>query len=263
MRDAEHSRTALLVAALRDRGPCDDRWAGAFAGDEGQALADRLLADHPHLAVWLGVRTLFIDDCVRRGDWAQVVILGAGLDTRAARLDVGARFFEVDAPASQAVKQARIAAVDYPADAAVYVPCDFEHDDFLERLVACGFDVAQPTLFVWEGVAYYLPEAAVRATFERVLRCPTSAVVFDMITEKLVAASHDPKHRGRLGLFAEVGEPLRFGLDDPLPFLHGCGFRFVETTRFDHACLNLLGSYDRGRGFHFQTLTVAAGRRPW
>lgn len=266
MREAEHSRTALLVAALRARSACDDPWASRLAGPEGEALADRLLADNPHMALWLGVRTRFIDECVRRLARPQVVILGAGLDSRAARLATpGARFFEVDAPASQAVKRATIEAVDgYPVDAAEYVACDFEREDFLERLVACGFRRDVPSLFVWEGVAYYLPEAAVRATFDRVLGCdPGTLVVFDMITRRLVEASHDPKHARRLGLFSEVGEPLRFGLDDPLPFLHDCGFRFVQTSRFDELCLNLEGSYDASRRFEFQTMTLAGARNPW
>ena len=130
--------------------------------------------------------------------------------------------------------------------------------------MACGFDPEVPSLFVWEGVAYYLPEAAVRATFDRVLSChPDTLVVFDMITRRLVEASHDPKHAQRLGLFSEVGEPLRFGLDDPLPFLHDCGFRFVQTSRFDELCLNLQGTFDAGRRFEFQTMTLAGSRNPW
>ncbi len=263
VRDEEHSRTALLVAALRARGPSGDHWAEALVGPEGVELADRLLQDHPMMTAWLAVRTRAIDEHVRDFGGNQIVILGAGLDTRAARLaEPGRRFFEVDVPASQAVKRARLEAVDgYPVEAACYVACDFETQDFMDCLREAGFDEEAPAFFVWEGVAYYLPEPAVRATLDRILDChPDSRVVFDMFTERLVEASKDPAQRARLGLFAEVGEPLRFGLDRPLPYLYDLGFRYVETVGFDQLCLNLLGDYVSH--FRFQTLTLAGLRAP-
>ncbi|MBW1762713.1 MAG: class I SAM-dependent methyltransferase [Deltaproteobacteria bacterium] len=86
----------------------------------------------------------------------QVVVLGAGLDTRAARLArEGVRFFEVDQPASQVDKCERLSRFDaYPMDAATFVPCDFERDDFVQLLEAAGLDGGSPVCFVWEGVIY-------------------------------------------------------------------------------------------------------------
>ena len=117
----------------------------------------------------MGLRTRYLDDCVTRAlhrGVRQVVILGAGLDTRAARLGREAvRFFEVDQPASQADKRERLSRFEaYPMDAATFVPCDFERDDFVELLETAGLDRKSPACFVWEGVIYYLLEAAARTT---------------------------------------------------------------------------------------------------
>jgi len=264
MREAEHSRTAVLVAALRARGPCDDPWAEALSGADGAELVEQMLVHHPDVATWIGVRTTFIDQRLLRHPRPQVVVLGAGLDSRAARLDLlGTRFFEVDAPASLAERARRTARVEgYPTSAAVQVPCDFEKEDFLDRLRDAGYRHDEPAFFVWEGVAYYLPEPAVRSTLERVLSGHRdSLVLFDMLPERMVAASQDPANHHRFGVLLEAGEPLRFGLDDPLPYLYELGFRFVQTTRFDEACLNVTGTYDPARAFRYQTLTLA-GRTP-
>ena len=101
----------------------------------------------------MALRTRYIDDCVQRclsRGMRQVVILGAGLDTRAARLGrEGVRFFEIDQPASQADKCERLSRFDgYPLDAATFVPCDFERDDFVERLRSAGFDTSAPACLV-------------------------------------------------------------------------------------------------------------------
>ena len=70
------------------------------------------------------------------------MILGAGYDTRAARLPrAGVRYFEVDHPATQAAKRERLAELDgYPVEAATYVTCNFEREDPIERLAASGFE---------------------------------------------------------------------------------------------------------------------------
>ena len=115
------SKTALMVAAYRARASraadpvCNDPWAESLAGAEGLALSERYDATFPDMQLWMGIRTRFLDDCVRhyldRG-FTQVVILGAGLDTRAERLGrEGACFFEVDHPESQLDKQQRLAAL--------------------------------------------------------------------------------------------------------------------------------------------------------
>jgi methyltransferase (TIGR00027 family) len=84
-----------MVAAYRGRasaGPdaiCHDPWALRLAGPEGEALSRRWDEHSPFMELWMGLRTRYIDDCVQRAldrGIRQVVVLGAGLDTRASRL---------------------------------------------------------------------------------------------------------------------------------------------------------------------------------
>jgi methyltransferase (TIGR00027 family) len=230
------SKTALLVAAYRGRASaakppiCSDPWATALAGPDGEALVRNYDRVYPHLELWVAVRTAFIDERIRRAqdppfDMRQVVLLGAGLDTRAARLArPGVRFFEVDRASSQKEKLRRLGALEgYPGDAAAHVTCDFERDDFVERLVAAGFRTSEPAFVVWEGVVPYLSEPAVRATLRRVVNGlnPRSMVIFDHLGKKIV--SGDLKDAGDLesrAFLDALGEPLRFGIDDALPLLY-------------------------------------------
>jgi methyltransferase (TIGR00027 family) len=108
-------------------------------------------------------RTVAIDDAARAGAATQVVILGAGLDGRAWRLEMpGATFFEVDHPASQQEKRDR--AANLTGAPPTYVPVDFAHDVLTDALEAAGHRADQPTTWIWEGVVPYLTRDEVSAT---------------------------------------------------------------------------------------------------
>lgn len=285
------SRTAAMVAAYRARsharpdGLVHDPQAAVLCGDEGFELAEKLDRSFPPMELWIELRTVYLDHLVRSaiadpsrrpsaGD-GQVVILGAGFDTRALRmrqsgprgggaLAAGVRFFEVDQPASQAEKRARLAklGVDYPA---ALVACDFERDDFLDRLVASGFQVAEPAVVIWEGVTPYLTEGAVRATLSRIASgCdPRTIVAFDYVGKRLAEAKEiDGRAVETRAVVEDVGEPVIFGVNDPLPLLYECGFRHVESLHFDALALTLTGTYDRQRQFRFQHIALASRTPP-
>jgi methyltransferase (TIGR00027 family) len=245
-----------------------DPWAGKLAGTEGAELAAQQDALYPHLELWVGVRSAYLDAHV--ATWTapphrfpQVVILGAGLDMRAFRLArEGVRFFEVDHPASQADKLARIAKVGAdPSARATHVRCDFEVESFVDKLVQAGFDAAAPAVFLWEGVTPYLPEAAIRATLRAIAeRChPRSIVVFDHLLKKVVHR----EAKGDTQAFVDaLGEKVVWGTNDPLPMLFEEGFRHVRSLAFDEVCLTLSGTYDRAREFRFQRIVWASPTAP-
>lgn len=282
--DPGGSKTAMLVAAYRGRstgrararagagGVCDDPWAARLAGEEGLELARRFDAAFEHAELWIALRTAVIDEQVRRFTREherarQVVILGAGLDTRAARLaEPGVRFFEVDHPRSQAVKLQRLRALDaYPTEAATYVSCDFEKEDFLTRLCASGFAASEPALIVWEGVVYYLSEDAVRGTLRRIASgcAPSTVLVLDYLGKKLVGGQvKDPRDLATRHVVTDLGEPLLFGFDDPVPLFASEGFRHVRTSSFDQICLVHTGTYERARKFRFQHVAVVSCGTP-
>jgi methyltransferase (TIGR00027 family) len=269
---SEASKTAKMVAAYRARATaekdavCNDPWASGLAGDEGFDIARSYDRVYPHMQLWIAVRTVFIDDRLRRltsnGDVDQVVMLGAGFDTRAARLARdGVRFFEVDRAATQMEKLARVRDFpEYPVQNATYVTCDFEKEDFLDRLEGHGFDKKRPAFFVWEGVTPYLTEAAVRATLRRLASGTNegSVVVFDHVRKNIVhGGTRNPSDALSSTFVADLGEPLHFGIDYPLPLLFEEGFRRVRSLTFDEVCLDVTNTYDRAREFRFQGLVLA------
>ncbi len=248
-----------------------DPWAAAIAGSEGEEIARRLDQRFPPMELWLGLRVAYLDRlvglAVDRLSIRQVVILGAGYDTRAARLPrAGVTFFEVDHPATQAAKRERLAQLaGYPVDAARYVTCNFEREDPIERLVANGFAPREPALVIWEGVVPYLTEGAVRATASRLASGldPRSLVAFDFVGKKFAAGQGlSDKDRQTHAMVGELGEPIRYGSDDILPLLYDCGFRWVRSLDFNELALELLGDYQRDRQFRFQHLALAAVRTP-
>lgn len=269
------SSTADMVAAFRARATnkpspvCNDPYAAILAGADGQAHATEYEKAVPAIELWVALRTARLDDSTREAiasGIGQIVILGAGLDTRAARLaSSGVRFFEVDTPQTQREKLARLAKLDgYPIAAATYVECDFETDDFLDRLVASGFDAAAPAFFIWEGVTYYLPEEAVRATLVRLASGthPESVVAFDFFGNRFVKSElRDEMDRAARNRVAEMGEPLRSGFTDLVPVLYECGFRKVHVEPFDEIALNYLGDYERARKFRFQSIAWTSRAR--
>jgi len=272
------SKTALMVCAYRaratkwDRPIMTDPWAAALAGDEGEAIARALDAKHPPMEMWLALRVAYLDRvvglAVDRLGMRQVVILGAGYDTRAARLPrAGVQFFEVDHPATQAEKRARVATLPgYPVDAARYVDCDFERQDPIDRLRALDFNASEPALVIWEGVVPYLTDAAVRATASRIATGlePRSLLAFDFVGKRLVAdeAELNARDKGQRDFVKDLGEPVRFGSNHILPLLADCGFRWVRVADFDELALEFIGDYNRDRLFRFQSIALASRTVP-
>jgi methyltransferase (TIGR00027 family) len=115
-------------------------------------------------------RTIFIDEVVRVSPARQLVILGAGLDARAHRLDELREtiVFEVDQPSTQTYKRPRAASLPTCAKEIRYVAVDFEKDDLGERLASAGHDAGAPTIWIWEGVTMYLTREAVAGTLATV-----------------------------------------------------------------------------------------------
>ncbi|MBA2543706.1 MAG: class I SAM-dependent methyltransferase [Deltaproteobacteria bacterium] len=271
------SKTALMVCAYRARASkwkqplFVDPWADAIAGEEGHAIAKALDPRFPPMELWLALRVAYLDrlvsTAVDRLDIRQVVILGAGYDTRAARLPrAGVQFFEVDHPATQAAKRDKLATLaGYPVDSAIYASCNFEREDPIERLIASGFSTREPALVVWEGVVPYLTEAAVRATATRLATAldPRSLVAFDFVGKRFATGqSLSEQDRETRGFVGELGEPIQYGTDDPLPLLSECGFRWVRVLDFNELALEMVGDYQRDRLFRFQHIALAAPTTP-
>jgi methyltransferase (TIGR00027 family) len=141
----------------------------------------------PYLRAFMAARSRYAEDelalGVRRGI-CQYVILGAGLDTFAYRNpypEGTLRVFEVDHPATQAWKRARLEEVGIPIPPDLtFASANFETQTLADGLQAAGFDPGKVTFFSWLGVTPYLTIEAVLATLRFIASAPEgSGVVFD------------------------------------------------------------------------------------
>ena len=125
-------------------------------------LAEKLVPGfHEHLIS----RTRFIDDLIKKSAASgveQYVILGAGYDSRAHRLELPSslRIFEVDQPEVQARKRSKLPKELPNLENITYVAVDFSHQSLTEQLMDAGFDQSKSTVFTLEGVSQYITKEA-------------------------------------------------------------------------------------------------------
>jgi methyltransferase (TIGR00027 family) len=167
------------------------------------------------------VRTRVFDELIRtaaRDGLAQLVVLGAGGDSRAYRFDrelERVRVFEVDHPETGAWKTACVRRMlGRLPDRVRYVPVRFGTDALATALADAGFDSTLRTFFLWEGVSMYLRPDAVDAVLSLVAgSVEGSAVAFDYLYAD--AIDHPDRHEGARAhaeFAASRGEPFTFGL---------------------------------------------------
>ena len=237
------SRTSILVAAVRAFGSREpdemvrnpDSLADRLIGPSELALISDhpvsagLMQDYeeasqnPGVVLFAGMmlwRTRFIDEALDRAvknGATQVVILGAGFDTRAYRfgdLLKDCRVFEVDAAPTQVYKKRRVLEVlgDLPANL-TYCTMDFAQDDLMDGLGRAGFNQDEKTFYIWEGVSMYLPEDSVRKTLHAISAHSAigSAVILDYVnTPGFEFGRYTPNGPG--GMPVHWAEPWVFGV---------------------------------------------------
>jgi methyltransferase (TIGR00027 family) len=159
-----------------------------------------------------------LDEALARGI-TQYVILGAGLDSFAYRQPPqaqGLRIFEVDHPATQAWKRARLRELQLdPPSNLTFVPVDFERQTLTEELHASGHRSAVPTFVSWLGVTMYLTEAAIFETLRYVASfAPGSEIVFQYVLSDALLREESRKVFAMLKAFtAARGEPFVSAFD--------------------------------------------------
>ena len=162
---------------------------------------------------YVNARTLHIDALLLRAareGATQVVVLGAGFDSRAYRFAASQpqlRFFEVDLPDTLAAKKQRVIAVLGALPPQVrYAAIDFEHQTLQDVLSAAGYDARAKTLFILEGVSMYISAQGTASTLQFIARhaAPGSRLVFDYALRRTIEGPRD-------GLFGmtEIFDALR------------------------------------------------------
>ena len=159
----------------------------------------------------------------------QVVLLGAGFDSRPIRFASelrGVRVFEVDMPEVLAARAGRLVDAAPGSATRIAVPVDFERDDLWQSLASKGYDANVRTLFLWEGVTYYLQPPAVGAVLSMVANRSGrgSSILFDYITEAFVKGDHSSYGAEPLARsWRRLGNINRSGFDDMASFLRAHG----------------------------------------
>lgn len=166
-------------------------------------------------------RTRFIDDAVLDAiaqGIEQVVILGAGLDTRPYRLAgmERERVFEVDLPSVQENKKKRLRKhFGRLPQQVTFIPLDFDTQSLAAVFSGTSFDFTSPAIFVWEGVTQYLSEEAIRRTLAFVgTSAPGSILVFTYVLQSFIERrSAIPGAENMMEMVAKRGAPWLFGLE--------------------------------------------------
>ena len=147
------------------------------------------------------IRTKYLDDTLDRhllSQFRQVVILGAGLDTRAVRKQTpGVSYFEIDDAETLELKRQRYDERGIQVNVAL-IPGNYVTDGLVELLARNGFDFELPTYFIWEGNTMYLPLERVKQTLvELRTYVPRFSVSFDYMAEAVISrTTGDPASHG-------------------------------------------------------------------
>jgi methyltransferase (TIGR00027 family) len=248
MKEGKASRTAdvtLVVRAIEMLRPenervCNDPYSISFLGGIYSIIAKIRFLIPARLLINLlesylerispgGIGTLwarnrcideYLRECIDDGI-QQLVILGAGYDSRAYRFDKlknNVRAFEVDHPSTQKVKTNKVRRIFGSLTHHVaYVPVDFNIEKLDEKLFENGYNPNLKTLFIWEGVTMYIPAEAVDETLSFVTdnSGAGSSIIFDYTLKSVADGTCEmegAKESRRIA--ASRGEPYIFGIED-------------------------------------------------
>jgi methyltransferase (TIGR00027 family) len=286
MHATKYSRTAEFMAFFRAlesaRSPrvrlINDPWAVGFLRPSFRVLAK--IARLPFIGGlltcfldwrWPGARssgvarTRYIDAALigaLREGIGQVVLLGAGFDSRAYRVAQMATVlvFEVDHPNTSAMKQEHVrGSLGRPPTHVSFVAIDFNREELSDKLSRSGLDLTRPVFFLWEGVTQYLTAEAVDATFRYVATAaPGSAILFTYVDERVLRPQP-----GYIGISAitravnNAAEPWVFGFKpSELPrYLERHGLKVVSDL--GAAEYRAIYMDRRTQGYEFYRVAIA------
>ncbi len=188
---------------------------------------------NPGALSYIGLRHRCFDDELAEALAAgvqTVLLLGAGFDTRALRFaDRGARFIEIDHPNTQQMKRDIMGQNGWQQRANTHF-CAVDLETTALSEVLSRLPVSEPAVIIWEGVAWYLRQEAVRSSLRALAAwAPAgSTIVFDAIEAGVADGSRrDRLARAHRNYCARRGEPIRWGIerDQMARFVHACGWR--------------------------------------
>jgi len=258
------SQTAMLIASLRalacyEEDPCiqgKDHMAELFLPDEKRIplstpeIRSAIKKAIPEgLYEYVIARTKYFDELYLHYlnlQFPQIVLLGAGYDSRAYRFESNNKsttIYEADAPATQEDKR-QILKVNGTEihNNVIYTAIDFEKDNLFEKLCAAGFQKSLKTLYIWEGVTFYLePKSVDKMLFEIKENSAAGSIL-----------SFDYQHIDIDNDLINTGlkdETVKFGMksDEIETYLIGMGYSVLEKVDSEKMCNRYLTLSDGQR----------------
>jgi methyltransferase (TIGR00027 family) len=205
-----------------------------------------------------------LEDAIRKGV-RQYVILGAGFDTfvyRRPDLTGRLQVFELDHPATQALKRERVSILGWGHPANLHsVSIDFTRESLTDALRRSSYDPNQLSFFSWLGVSFYLTHTVVFNTLQSMASIATrgSTLVFDyMDAEAFIPEKAGKRVQTMQWIAEQVGEPMKAGFDSLAlaANVRRLGLRLEENL--DPAAIEARYFQDRADRYHaFEHVHIA------
>jgi len=264
--------TAFVVAEFRaeENDAADplyhDPIVDLFLDETTRRAAARIANGYPQMCEMVKIRTRYFDDVLERqlnAGCQQVVVLGAGLDTRALRKPgADVTYFEIDDVATLALKRRCLEHHGIRANAK-FIAGNYVTDGMLPLLIRNGFDPDLSTYVIWEGNTMYLPLDTDKAILDQL--CDNLAdfrVSFDYLAKSVIT-----KTTGEAGLtwmaegFAKMGAPWITGFDNIRAVANDVKLRVVDnfTTGALYRVYRPLASDRPIFGPFYSVCTLASG----
>jgi methyltransferase (TIGR00027 family) len=240
---------AKLLAQLRhletkkEKPLFTDDIAMHIAGQQGQLMAERFLAEIPDLQNLVAARVFHIAEVLKQHTAViqQVVLIGAGLDFHYYRNREywrGKAVFELDLPSvieEREMLEAKLGLQNPLLQSLVRIKCSVEHDTLAELLLLNGFDTTLPTLFIYEGGSMYMARETTNKITDEIsllMKCNTNSLLWmDMVDETILHKQAENKViKNFLSSMARLGKPVSTGfrLNDEL--FEQNGLQFLQQT---------------------------------
>ena len=236
------SGTAFVVAEFRAEENDEayplyqDSVVSLFLNEDTRLAAGAVAASFPPAKDLVKIRTKYFDDRLEEqilSGFRQVVILGAGLDTRAVRKPAtGVTYFEIDDAATLKLKQTCYHEQGVQANVR-FIPGNYVTDGLIDLLRENDFDFDLPTYLIWEGNTMYLPLESTKHTMTQLRKhLKQFRLSFDYMADAVISkTTGDPGITDLVESFANMGAPWLSGIRDIQALADEMNLRVIENFR--------------------------------
>jgi methyltransferase (TIGR00027 family) len=268
------SGTAFVVAEFRaeenhEENPLyQDSIVSLFLNRDTKKAAMSVAASFPPAKDLVKTRTKYFDETLERQileGYHQIVLLGAGLDTRAVRKAASSVvFFEIDDEATMRFKKARYEEQGIQANVR-FIPGNYVTDDLISLLKTNGFNFELPTYLIWEGNTMYLPLEVTKQTISQIRKhLKQFRLSFDYMADAVISkTTGDPGITSLVEAFSNMGAPWMSGIED----VEALAFEMNLTVLENFRMAELRQTYYPGRRlaspiFNFYSLCTLGSEQP-